>query len=116
MSTKTMRIIALLLIFPLLLAACGGISEDDAEEAIEAYFQGDRDTANDHFCDDDQLSEDDADELEQLGVEDVSASCTESDDQMECDVDFTLAGQEISESFTFDIEDGKLCGGDLTEQ
>lgn len=115
MSIKTRRLIALLLIFPLVLAACEGISEADAEEAVKAYFEGDRATANQHFCDEDHMTDEDAEQIEHSGIQDVSVDCTEDGDQMECDVEMTVGGTDVAQRYTFDIEDSKLCGGELSQ-
>lgn len=111
-TRKTMLLILLLLVMPMVLAACGGdISEDDAEKALKAGFEGDRDEANKFFCDADKIGEDDAAMPD--GVEVANIECKKEGDNMNCSADVTVAGQSSTVPFVFKIEDGKLCGGNL---
>lgn len=109
---------ALLLLFPFILAACGGgLSTDDAEKGIEAVFAGNRDEAAKYICEESLPSEEEMSEIPEGFSAD--ASCEEDGDQMKCSVamSFTLEEggepQTTTQEVTADVQDGKLCGGDL---
>jgi hypothetical protein len=111
MTQRILRLFGLLLI-PVLLAACGGgLSEDDAEKAIKAAFEGDADEANEFLCEGSQIPDDAATSMEGLEVGDVN--CTKDGDTMTCETNLSFEGVDTPMSLTFDIEDDKLCGGDF---
>lgn len=89
----------------------GGLSEADAAKAIEAGFKGDIDEANKYFCDADKVTEQQMAATE--GVEVKEVSCKKDGDKMNCDVTTSVAGQEMTFQATFDIEDDKLCNGNI---
>lgn len=124
-ETKTMfkkysLFLLLVLILPLTLAACGGgPSAEDTEEAMEDFFNnGNADQWNDIACDDNQISDEDADsykalldESEAIGAKiDINVTCEEDGEKMKCNYSFPGVSQDTE----FDIDGGKLCGGDLT--
>jgi hypothetical protein len=111
MTQRILRLFGLLLI-PVLLAACGGgLSEDDAEKAIKAAFEGDTDEANEFLCEENQVPADAVTDVEGMEIGDVN--CTKDGDQMTCETNISLDGVDNPISLTFDIEDDKLCGGDF---
>ncbi len=116
MKKQSLLLVVFVLILPFVMAACGGgdVSEDDAEKAIKAAFEGDADEANKFLCDADKVE--DGDMPEGITVENIS--CAKDGDDMKCDVNISMAiegaePQTFEQSITFGVEDGKLCGGDF---
>lgn len=106
MSKKFLMIVALLLIVPTLLAACGGdLSEDDAEKGLKAALSGDREEAEKYICDE-ELEEMDSSATIPEGTE-YDLECKKDGDNMTCTM--SVEGTEMG-SFTANVEDGKLCG------
>ena len=98
----------LLIILPLILAACGGdVSEDQAEEAIRDAFSGNISEANEVICDEEQLDSEDAVDVENIQVSDVS--CSKDGDEIACTYNITMAGVESEQETRFRVQDGKLC-------
>lgn len=116
MKKQSLLLVVFVLILPFVLVACGGdISEDDAEKAIKAAFEGDADEANKFLCDADKVEG--GEMPEGITVEDIS--CAKDGDDMKCDVNLSMVvtegaePQTFEQSLTFGVEDGKLCGGDF---
>ncbi|MFP4323459.1 MAG: hypothetical protein ACLFTK_13485 [Anaerolineales bacterium] len=99
----------------LMLAACGqGISEDDAEDALRAAFEGDVETANPFFCEGEQITEDEVlaqgavlheVECDKRGL--AVMRCTLAFESAE-DAEITLPAQDLEVEFRI-IEDDLLC-------
>jgi hypothetical protein len=105
------RLLALIFIFlAMTLAACGDdLSEDDAEDALRAAFEGDPQDANAVFCEEDQMQE-----VSQLsdGVVFREVACQQQGGtHMECLSTFETANQqERRVRIVFRIKDDYLCG------
>ncbi len=93
MMMRTIRQALMLGVLGLLLAACGGgVSEEDAENALESLARGEVGPFNDIVCERYQVDDLDTDESAgylALGM-DVSADCTREDDLMICDLESTF--------------------------
>lgn len=119
MNKRNSFLIVLLIVLPFVMAACGGgdVSEDDAEKTIKAAFEGDIDEANKFICDDDKMKEED---FTDVGANVDSVECKKDGDKMNCDVTLSMEVEGVEESTTLplsmNIEDGKLCGGDIGVQ
>lgn len=99
-----------LIILPLILAACGGgVSEDQAEEAIRDAFAGRINEANEVICDEEQMDSEDAADVE--GIEVSEVSCQQDGDVMACTYNVTVAGVATEQETSFRIQDDKLCSG-----
>ncbi|HLA42820.1 MAG TPA: hypothetical protein VJZ27_05265, partial [Aggregatilineales bacterium] len=106
----------LILIFPLIVSACGGgdVSAEDAEKALRAAFDGDVDEVNKYTCDSQKAT------AENLAVFDMvelkSISCEEDGDNITCSITMSTSlgegveHQEMTQEITIPVEDGKLCG------
>lgn len=121
MNKRILFLTLMLVILPFVVAACGGdISEDDAEKAVKAAFEGKVDEANKYICDDDKINEEEFELPEGSEIKIDKIECKKDGDKMNCDytVSFTMEGTTtpISQSLSFDIKDGKLCGGDMGVQ
>ena len=105
MSKRTMIVMLLLLVAPMLLAACGGNpSEGDIEEALSDAFKGEFDKINDIVCDDEKIEEGDADAPPEFG--DISVDCSVDGDNFTCDYEIPELGTaRVSGEFV----DGKVC-------
>ncbi len=119
MNKRVLFLTILLVVLPFVMAACGGdLSEDDAEKTVKAAFEGDVDEANKNICDEDKIKEEDAQVVEGLTVDDIE--CKKDGDKMNCDFTMKMevegTEQSFPSSFSFDIKDGKLCGGDFSPQ
>ncbi|MBZ0305898.1 MAG: hypothetical protein K8I82_07515 [Anaerolineae bacterium] len=119
MNKRIIFLTVLLVILPFVVAACGGdVSEDDAEKTVKAAFEGDVDEANKNLCDDDKLEGGDVESVEGLTIGDIE--CKKDGDKMNCDYTMSMEVEGTEQSFdgtiSFDIEDGKLCGGDIAAQ
>ena len=104
MKTRFSFLIVMLLVLPLVLAACGGSDTDTAQKYIEAIADGDKDEAERHVCDDNK------DELtgaassdSKFEVDDLK--CEEDGDDVKCT--YKLEGSDVEMSFA--MEDGKVC-------
>lgn len=112
--SKRIGLLIILVVLPFVMAACGGddVSADDAENAIKAAFEGNVDEANKYLCDDQKMTEEDAEAVQGL-IELGDISCEKDGDNMKCEVTMSAVGVENSETtqeFNIKIEDGKLCG------
>ena len=110
MKTRMSLLIALLLVLPLVLAACGGGPASNAEKFIEAAVDGDKDEAEKYVCDDnkDELIAD-VDEGEAIG-ELKEVSCEEDGDDVKCEVTLEIDGEEQKLTLTYIMKDDKVCG------
>jgi hypothetical protein len=106
---------SILVLLLLVLAGCGGgLSEEDAADAVRAAIEGDRDAANEHLCEDDQISQPEATSRRAVGLDVLTISCDKDGDAMACDTTVRIpAVGDQTQTFTFNIEDDKLCGGDI---
>jgi hypothetical protein len=101
------KILILLILLPLALAACGGGATGSAEDFLKAVDENDIGNAKDASCDDfsneiDVLWENATNDDE---VKDLD--CEEDGDDVKC----TFKDQEDNEVvFVFAIEDDKVCG------
>jgi hypothetical protein len=109
MNKRLALVIGLLLVVPMLLAACGSMESSEAEEGFQAVFRGDYDAAEEYFCDD-ELDDirDDADwqQITAMVNEnemDVQVDCEKDGGDMVCNV----MGQEFKMNINWE---GKLCG------
>jgi len=106
--------IFLLMFVPLVLAACGASGKDNSENFLKAIEDRDRGKAKDAACDDvhdeidvlfDLASE--SDEAADINFENLE--CEEDGDEVTC-----TEGEDAE--IVFEIEDGKVCGGELFDQ
>jgi hypothetical protein len=104
----------LLMLVPLMLGACGASGKDNSEIFLKALDDRDKDAAKDAVCGDahdeiDVLFEliDDSDETELKNLE-----CEEDGDEVTCTYDVDDEDFEV----IFEIEDGKVCGGELFDE
>jgi len=119
---KRFALFALLLIFPMVLAACGGSDMEpaDAEKGIEAAFAGNFEEAEKYMCDEelDEMRNDPNFTSATEGMElTADATCRKDGDAMVCDVAMSAVmaeGQEPTDlgstELRANIKDGKLCG------
>lgn len=119
MSKRILSLTILLVLLPFVMAACGGdLSEDDAEKTVRAAFEGDVDEANKNICDEDKIKEEDAQVTEGLTIDELE--CKKDGDKMNCDFTMSVEVEGQAQSFpgsiSFDVKDGKLCGGDFSPQ
>ncbi len=104
-------LIALMLMLPLVLAACGGGKADNAKSFLEAMDDGDADKAKEQVCDglhtiiDLLLSEGVGD-----GPNFDDISCKEDGDNVTCTI--KVGDEEDDITLTMD-DDDKVCGGEL---
>ena len=119
MSKRMFLLGVLLLLIPMVLAACGGgVDEDNLEDAlVKALVEGDTGDLEDLVCDDDK---DELTEDESEPVDDASVDCSVEDDSFTCDVSMTNDDQTLEFTYKGDVEDGKICNvqvelGDLGE-
>jgi hypothetical protein len=112
MKTRMSFLILVLLLLPLVLAACGGGPTGEAKAYLEAVADGDKDEAEKHVCDKNK-------ELLTTGIGDdtkaeiKSIDCEEKDDdKVECKVETEEDGED---TITFKMEDGKVCEPDFGE-
>jgi hypothetical protein len=99
----------------LLLAACGDdVSENDAEDALRAAFEGDYEQANSVFCADDQVSEA---SLLSEGVIFKEVTCQQQGGtHMQCITTFeTSNSEERQMTIVFRITDDQLLCGPLLQ-
>lgn len=119
---KRFALLTLLLVFPLILAACGGSDMDpaDAEKGMEAAFTGNVEEAKKYFCDEEiealQGSTAQLQSVQDMNMT-VDATCSKDGSAMKCDYKLMAAMTEgaeptelMSDSVRFNIRDGKLCG------
>lgn len=108
MNKRTLLFAVLLLLVPMVLAACGGgLDEGDLEDALtKALEEGDTGDLEDLVCDDDkeQLTE-----SESEPADDVSVDCSVEDDSFSCDISFTDNDQTFDLVYKGDVEDDKIC-------
>src|SRR5688572_27222093 len=108
-------LMAMLLIVPMLLAACGGSDMDpaDAERGLEAFIKGDWEEAEKYICEEeiDTARNGNDDGFDPALIEGIAvdAVCEKDGDAMSCVVSVNgLASPAIRAN----IDDGKLCGLD----
>jgi hypothetical protein len=106
------KILLLLLVLPLVLAACGGGKADNAKSFIEDLFAGDASKAKENACDALHPSIDiiagfveDGDEVKLDDLE-----CKEDGDNVKCTA--SVDGEEDTLTLIMD-DDDKVCGGDI---
>ena len=97
----------------MILAACGGgLSEDDAEDALRAAFEGDVQKANEHFCNSDRMPLDE--ELLPASVVFKEVTCEQRGaDQMTCTTTFDKDGSEDRIIMIFKVWDDHLCDAQI---
>lgn len=103
MKKRTIIFALLVLVLPMVLAACGGgLDEDEFADAVEKAFEdGDFGDYNDLVCEDDQIDED-----QEASEADVSVECSVEDDTVECDVE----GEGDTLTLRGDVDDDdKAC-------
>jgi hypothetical protein len=98
----------ILLPLVILLAACGeGLSEEDAEKALEDAFQGEVEQANEAFCAWSQI-----DEVTELPENVVFKEVTcdkQGIEAMECTATLEENGTEAQLKMSFTITEDRLC-------
>ncbi|MCB9436258.1 MAG: DUF4878 domain-containing protein [Anaerolineales bacterium] len=113
MKKNLFVLVAIVLILPLVLSACGGGPAKNAENFVKAMNDGDRDKAEKYACDDDEFKT-----FMDLIFADGNTSNAELDD-LKCEEDgdnrVTCTGKSNGEesSLTFIMKDDKVCGFDL---
>lgn len=111
LKSRLPLLIALMLMLPLVLAACGGGKADTAKSFLEAMDEGDADKAKEQVCDDlhtfiDLLLSEGEDD----GANFDDISCEEDGDNVTC----TIKVDDEEDDITFVIDDDdKICGGEL---
>lgn len=103
MKKNLFVLVAIVLILPLVLSACGGGPVKNAENFVKAISDADKDKAEKYVCDDFK------DELDQMTGEKTEIDdlkCEEKDDNVTCS--WKSDGQEIE--LTFTMKDDKVCG------
>src|SRR5262245_22422583 len=109
MRRSALVLLVLALLGTLVLSACGGgLSEGDAEKAIEAGFKGDADGAKKAICDADAEG---VGSGAASGVTLSDVSCKKDGDKMSCDIKATIEGLDGEQTIKVnaDIKDDKLC-------
>lgn len=97
-----------MLLATLALAACGsGLSEEEAEDALRAAFEGDREESNKMFCPEEQVTET-VPMPQRVVFKEVSCE-KRGNDEMECTTAFQADGNEHNMVIVFKVEDGHLC-------
>lgn len=111
MKTRISFLIVLLMVLPLVLAACGGGPADTAKKYVEAIADGDADEAEKHVCDDnkDQLLDGPGEDNASFDVSDLE--CEEDGDDVKCTFksDLGLLDEEAEIEMTFGMKDDKVC-------
>src|SRR5436190_1964133 len=105
MKTRMSFVILMLLVLPLVLAACGGGPAGEAKSFLEAVNKGDKDEAEKHVCDKNKdtltaMASGDSEE------DDVSIDCEKDGDDVKC----TMEGKDDNGdkqkvTMTFGMED-----------
>ena len=110
MKTRLSFLIVMLMVLPLVLAACGGGDTDTAKKYVEAISKADSDEAEKHVCDDnkDQLLDGPGDN-EKFDTDDLK--CEEDGDDVKCSFksDLGLLDEKADIAMTFVMKDGKVC-------
>lgn len=110
MKTRLSFLIVMLLVLPLVLAACGGGDTDTAKKYVEAIANNDKDEIEKHICEDNKDKLDsgpgDAGSFE---VDDLK--CEEDGDDVKCTMKSTLGLMEekVEVEMVFAMKDGKVC-------
>ena len=106
MKTRMSLLIALLLVLPLVLAACGGGPASNAEKFIKAAADGDEEEAEKYLCDDPQ----DGLGGNSGGIEGLKdVSCEEDGDNVRCEIVVEEDDIEQTVIIVYGLEDGKIC-------
>ena len=98
-----------LLILPLVLAACGGLKEEDAEETLNAYFAGNRSEANENICTSQRLNAQNAEILSEMEITVDSVSCEKNGSRMQCSYTLTSGEETIENTINFTVRNNDLC-------
>jgi hypothetical protein len=110
MKTRMSFLILVLLLLPLVLAACGGDKVGNAEKFLEAAGDNDFDEAKKYVCDDEK------DNIEgeaafPEGVELKDIECEEDGDDVKCSFNMAMEGVDGDTPVTmvFVMEGDKVC-------
>lgn len=111
MKLRFSFLIVLLLVLPLVLAACGGSDTDTAKKFVEAIADADDDEAGKHVCDKnkDKLLDGPGEEDSSFDIKDLK--CEEDGDDVTCkfESDLNLLPEAADIEMTFSMDDGKVC-------
>jgi hypothetical protein len=108
------KILLLLLVLPLVLAACGGGKADNAKSFAEDLFAGDASKAKENACDALHPSIDLIAGLIEEGDESVELENLECEEDGDTNVKCTAEVDGESDSFVLVMDDDdKVCGGDI---
>ncbi len=111
MKTRISFLIVLLMVLPLVLAACGGGDTDTAKKYIEAIADGDKDEAEKQVCDnpkDERIGT--SPTQDSFDVDDLK--CEEDGDNVKCTFKTDFGDENadaVKVELTFGMEDGKVC-------
>lgn len=109
MKKNLFVLVAIVLVLPLVLSACGGGPTKNAENFVKAISDADRDKAEKYACDDDEFmqfldlmfsGETNKNEVDDLKCEE------DGDDRVKC----TFKSDGDSQELTFIMKDDKVCG------
>jgi hypothetical protein len=108
MNKRPALIVALLLVLPLVLAACGSPA-GNAEKFLKAVNDGDKDEAEKYVCDENK-----EDLVEDIGNDDGTSAedikCEADGDDVKCTMTLEQEGEDDQEvTLVFGMEDGKVC-------
>jgi hypothetical protein len=108
MKIRISFLITMLLVLPLILAACGGGDTDTAKKFVEALADGDKDKMEDLVCED-QKDEVSDEALSKFEAKDLK--CEEDGDDIKCTFKSDLGGldEETKIVMVFEMKDGKVC-------
>jgi hypothetical protein len=124
MNKRFAFLLTLLILVPVILAACGGdddesgLNNDSFTSAFEALLEGNADPAKELACDEvhTEIEEAAAGMSALTGEEgmDTSVSCEVGDDQASCDMTITIEIEgadpiEETQTITWEVVDGKIC-------
>ena len=111
MNKLHVKLLILLLVLPLALAACGGGKTDNAKAFLEAMADNDADKAKENACDAMHASIDTLLELagDNFNADDISCE-EDGDNAVKCTVQD--GDDEVELTLVMD-DDDKVCGGDL---
>jgi hypothetical protein len=104
------KILLLLLVLPLILAACGGGKTDNAKSFLEAMNDEDADKAKDNACDAVHGAIDELLSRPSLGDVEVGDCEEDGDTNVKCSI--SIDDEDVDITLIMD-DDDKVCGGDL---
>ena len=108
MKPRLALLVAMLLILPLILAACGSTAANNAEKFLQAADDNDREEAQKYTCDKNKeeltngIDEDNTGNIKEV-------SCEEDGDDVKCEITIENDGEEIEATVIFGMEDDKVC-------